>query len=330
MEYDIIRGYTIINGFGFTSLTPPHNIHDAIIVKCEGGSDCEAPQYDVPYHSIEEYIETINRNMLEKAVVILDDISFLPQCPTLKHLNIIPSYQASPKFDFSPLYDMPEILKLTCQNRYGDREQYLSEIDFARIRGLTSLGFVANKGTINYNKVETLKTLHVADFTGENRDLSDLTCGRSLDSLRLIQCKMRSLNGIEVSNRMQCLQLYYNRSLRDISALSRVKETLWALRLENCPKIEDFSVLEELENLQVLELSGGNALPNLSFLKKMKKLKMFDFSMNVLDGNLEPCLDIPYAYSMRNRKHYNLKDRELPKGKYVLEDDGIEEWRRLT
>lgn len=37
LEYDIIRGYTIINGFGFTSLTPPHNIHDAIIVKCEGG-----------------------------------------------------------------------------------------------------------------------------------------------------------------------------------------------------------------------------------------------------------------------------------------------------
>ena len=70
-----------------------------------------------------------------------------------------------------------------------------------------------------------------------------------------------------------------------------VKGTLKALRVENCPKIQDFSVLGELENLELLELAGSNTLPNLDFLKTMKNLKTFTFSMNVLDGNLDPCLN---------------------------------------
>lgn len=329
MEFDILTGYTIINGFGFTALTNPRNVHDTIIVKCDGVSECESPQFSVPCHPIEEYIEIINKNMLEKAIVIVDDISFLPQCPTLKFLQIVPSYQASSMFDFSPLYRMPEILSLNCQNIYGDREQYMSKIDYAKIHGLASLGVSVNEGTINYNKVETLKTLQVSGFRGENKDLSDLTCSKNLDTLRLIQCNISSLNGIEVSHKMQCLYLDYNRSLYDIGALSRIKETLKVLHIDSCPKIQDFSVLEELEGLESLELVGNNTLPDLSFLKKMKNLKRFVFAMNVLDGNLNPCLDVSYVCSLKNRKHYNLKDCELPKGVFISRNESIEEWRRI-
>lgn len=128
---------------------------------------------------------------------------------------------------------------------------------------------------------------------------------------------------------MQCLYLHYNRSLQDISALKKVKRTLRALRIENCPKINDFSVLGELENLELLELSGKNELPSLGFLKKMKNLKTFTFNMNVKDGDLTPCLDLSYVYSEKNRKHYNLKDTELPKAQYVRGNETIEKWRRL-
>ena len=137
------------------------------------------------------------------------------------------------------------------------------------------------------------------------------------------------MEGIQKSKKIQCLYLHYNRSLNDISALKNVKKTLRALRIENCPKINDFSVLEELENLELLELSGNNELPSLSFLKTMKNLKTFIFSMNVKDGDLYPCLNLSYAYSEKNRKHYNLKDMDLPKGQYVRGNEAIEEWRRL-
>jgi hypothetical protein len=51
--------------------------------------------------------------------------------------------------------------------------------------------------------------------------------------------------------------------------------------------------------------------------------------MNVLDGNLTPCLDLSYVYSARSRKHYNLKDSKLPKGEYVRGNEDIDEWRRI-
>lgn len=88
--------------------------------------------------------------------------------------------------------------------------------------------------------------------------------------------------------------------------------TLKELAIDACSKIQDFEVLNTLENLEYLYLEGNNKIPNLQFLKNMKKLKVFVFTMNVEDGDLRACMEIPYV-SCRNRKHYNLKDRDLPK-----------------
>ena len=51
--------------------------------------------------------------------------------------------------------------------------------------------------------------------------------------------------------------------------------------------------------------------------------------MNVQNGDLSPCLNLSYVYCQKNRKHYNLKDKELPKGKYYRGNESIDEWRRL-
>lgn len=224
---------------------------------------------------------------------------------------------------------MPQIKLLFCQNQHGTQSQILSKIDYSQIYGLIDLGIGVNRGTFNYNKIETLKSLDVGGFQGRNQDLTDLFCSKELDTLRMIQCGVHSLDGIDTSEKMQCLYLHYNRSLKDISALKKVKHTLKALRIENCPKIEDFSVLGELENLELLELSGRNVLPSLDFLKSMKRLSLFVFDMNVLDGDLSPCLEISHAESRRNRKHYNLKNQDLPKGKFKMGNEDIDEWRKL-
>ena len=72
-----------------------------------------------------------------------------------------------------------------------------------------------------------------------------------------------------------------------------------------------------------------NVLPSLDFLKSMKRLSLFVFDMNVLDGDLSPCLEISHAESRRNRKHYNLKNQDLPKGKFKMGNEDIDEWRKL-
>ena len=279
--------------------------------------------------SIEDYQVYISRKGIKQAEIIMPDINFVKNLPVLKHLKISPACNAPPDFDFSPLYDVEEIRTLHCLNQYGDNGQYISTIEYDKINGLVYLIVSANKGSKNYNKVKTLKSLAIGGHKGQYRDLSDLFCSSALDTLELNGCHINSLNGIDISQSMQCLYLYYNRALQDINALSKVKSTLKALRIQNCPKITDFSVLGELENLELLELSGSNSLPDLSFIKSLKKLKTFVFNFNVLDGDLTPCLNLEYVYSEKNRKHYNLKDMELPKIRYVRGNETIDEWRRL-
>ncbi|MBQ6862925.1 MAG: hypothetical protein IJO14_01665, partial [Clostridia bacterium] len=263
---------------------------------------------------------------LEKAFIIAENIDFITNCPTLKHLRIIPPDDCGNSFDYSPLYSMPQIKSIQCATAYGRKEEFCTQIDCAAIHGLESV-HVTNDGYKNYNTVETLKSLGLTDY--KKRDLSEAFNSSLLDTLSIFQSKTETLEGIQKSPKLQCLYLHYNRSLRDISALKKVKNTLRALRIDHCPKIEDFSVLRELENLELLELTGENVLPDLHFLKNMKNLKTFTFSVNVADGDLSPCLDLSYVYAEKNRKHYNLKNKDLPKVQYVRGNENIELWRRL-
>jgi hypothetical protein len=61
----------------------------------------------------------------------------------------------------------------------------------------------------------------------------------------------------------------------------------------------------------------------------MKNLKTFFFDYNVLDGDLSYCLNVPNVCCDRVRKHYNLKDTDLPKGEFFAGNENIEEWRRI-
>ena len=61
----------------------------------------------------------------------------------------------------------------------------------------------------------------------------------------------------------------------------------------------------------------------------MRNLKTFAFNMDVLNGDLTPCLNLSYVYSEKDRRHFNLKDKDLPKTNYARGNEDIEEWRRL-
>ena len=318
--------YILRNGFPFTAITHPANIYDAIVIKYPQNSLYSSLEINGSFHSLEEQIEFINRYGIEKAVIISENIDFITKCPNLKHLRIIPADSSANGFDYTPLYEMPQIKSLQCSTVYGFNGEFSTCIDCAKIRGLEDI-HITNSKYKNFNRVTTLKGLGLSNYKKEN--VSEAFSSSILDTLSIFQSKIITLEGIQQSQKMQCLYLHYNRSLQDISALKKVKKTLRALRIENCPKINDFSVLGELENLELLELSGSNELPNLNFLRKMKNLKTFTFNMNVKNGDLTPCLDLSYVYSEKDRKHYNLKDAELPKVLYVHGNETIEKWRRL-
>lgn len=322
----LLSHYRIVNNYGYTAIDAKLK-HDALIVKCPGESDCHTPQYEIPLHTREEYIQYIQSHQIEKATIILKDISWLPQCSSLKELVILPSEQAAGNFDFSPLYEMPEIRSLECRTQYGEWDQYLNEIDYSRIPGLVNLALQVTKGTKNFQKIDTLKQLFIERYRSPSRDVTQLFSSKELMCLCLFMSNIQSINGVEKAPELQCLDLSYNRSLQDISALRKIKDTCRVLSIENCAKITDFTVLEELENLEYLWLTGSNSLPNLHFLKKMKKLKTFILDMNVLDGDLTPCLGISYVTCGKDRRHYNLKDDNLPKGEIFKPERELGLWR---
>lgn len=207
-------------------------------------------------------------------MIIAENIDFIKQCPSLKYLEIVPADTAPENFDYSALYELPEIKYLSCRTTYGGcRGPISTTIDYSRINGLVELN-VLEKGHQNYNRVESLECLFISDDK-EISNLKNISCSANLKQLRLIQCKLKSLEGINQFTNLRRLSLDYDRTLSDVSQFTGVAPSLHSLYIGNCPKIRDFSCLEELVNLEHLKLRGSNKLLNLNFLKKMNKLKTF-------------------------------------------------------
>lgn len=272
----------------------------------------ESPVLARSRKNLEEHIQYIQENQVAKVLIIAEDISFLRQCPSIKSVKIIPPYSAS-KFDYSPLYDMPNLQELNCQTIYGPKDSLKAEVDYSHFSSLRDVYARGVKGHLNLESVKGLQHLYLGQGQPASKTLTGFDFS-ALTELNLCQSSIRSLDGIEKASCLRKLNLSYCRALENVTALTSIGETLTSLEIESCGKIKDFSCLNNLPNLENLVLFGANTLPDLSFLINMPNLKSFRFTMNVLDGDVALCRNIPYVYC-KNRKHYNLKDDELPKGK---------------
>ncbi len=313
---DLQLHYIFREGFVFTSVDGPANIFDGIVIRYPADADCFSPKLPFSERSLEEHIRAINEYGIKKAIVIADDIDFLTSCPTLEALEIYPSSTAKNGFDCSPLYKMPRIRSLHVRTEYLHQQvdNCSTTVDYKEINGLEVLR-IEGKGHLNYQKLPDLKELHIGTSTVKSLEEFNLP---ELTYLSMVQCGITTLSGIENCPKLQWLDLSYMRSLSDISSLSALAPTLRALFFENCPKITDFSMILKLKKLEYLKLKGKNELPSLDFLIGLDKLKYMALTMNVLDGNIKPLLNLQYVYA-ECKRHYNVKSKDLPKDKTDLE-----------
>lgn len=272
---------------------------------------CRAPTVLHSRKTLEEHIHLIQSQKLTKALVVAEDIGFLRQCPSLEAVWVVPSSTGS-TFDFSPLYDLPNLRWLHCETGFGPKDSYWAEVDYSRLSNLETLQAVGPRGHKNIRMLKAVKSLSLAEGLPAGDSLEDVLPYGSLEELSICQAPIRSLSGLHHAVGLKHLDLTCNRRLEDISQLSGVAGSLQSLTVDTCGKIKDFSVLSCLEKLDTLVLQGSNALPNLDFLKSMPNLQSFVCKMNVLDGDLGLCLSIP-SVSIQNRKHYNYKNRDFPK-----------------
>lgn len=303
------QGYLMREGFVFALGDKPA-VFDTLVVRFPSDACVSHPLLSVSEKTLDEHIRLINRYHLEKVIVICNDLSFIRECPSIRDISVFPADDSGENFDYSPIYQLPNLRKVNFRTVYGQNEQYKCTVDYSKIPGLTEI-CAANEGHIGYETVQSLEALWISN-SKQHKNLEKISSSSNLQSVTCIQCNIQTLRGIGNYQKLEKLALFHNRSLLDISALNNVAVSLKMLCIENCPKIKDFSVLDSLINLEHLHLYGNNLLRNLEFLKNMPKLKTFCFTMNVEDGDLSHCMSIPYV-SCKNRKHFNLKDSQLPK-----------------
>ena len=304
------EGYILRDGFVFALRGGTLPIMDRIVIRSPQRARGHIWQNGFSYRTLEEHIELVNKYQIEKALIISDHLDFLLDCPSLKDIHVVPSFSAPDRFDYSVLHQMPNLKQLSCQTEYGETMQYNTTIEYSDLNGLEELHLYGGVH-IGFEKLPMLKKIFISQ-NKEIRDFSEISCSKVLENAEILQTRIQTLSGIEQYRNLKTLHLTHNYALQDISALEAVSETLEELSIDACSKLRDFSVLSTLSNLRCLHLEGNNVLPDLRFLDNMKNLLLFNFTMDVADGDLDLCMKIPYV-TCRNRKHFNLKDKELPK-----------------
>ncbi|KAF0091859.1 MAG: internalin-A [Fusobacteria bacterium] len=325
------------NKLKFVAVTLPLDIKDGILIDT----------HDI--NEIQTITDYINNNDIKKVSIQgCTNLDFLEKCKNIEFVDIRIPYQISAQEYMNKSYKMKEIHEefLICDLtplENLDKLKYLSvsTIEFPNLNISVSLDATKFSNLEYYageykyiensmKDLKSLKTLQANSFKSKHKNLSALCNLSNLESLNLISSNIQSLDGIEKLDKLKELALSYNRGLQNIDSLAHVSKSLCSLVLEKSAKIKRLEVLKELNNLVRLNLVGDNELEDLSFINNMPCLKTFIFEFNILNGNLDNCLNLSYVYSYINRKHYNLNDKDLPKIKFFKGNESIVDWLRLN
>ena len=321
-------------GFHFTPTALTTNTGEPLflVVKMKGRSSVEAPRLSIWEYSEEEYVSFIREKQMKALLVILDDFSFLTKCPGIEMLTLIPSDQAPNHISFEPVYQLPALKMLQPKTVYGARDHFWSEFDCSRLlssQRLEWFGADCKKGVKNLASLTGLKSLLLSSYRAD--DLCEAVGSASLDTLSLQYCKVHRLDGIQTSKTLKALKLDHCSQLENIDSLYDCRETLQGLVIDDCKKIQDYSVLATLQNLRRLSINGSGQIPSLSFLNQLPNLQSFILSADVVDGDLSACDRLEHVRVFPNRRHFNRKDEDFPKKKrpdLVFGDEEIDAWRQ--
>lgn len=190
-------------------------------------------------------------------------------------------------------------------------------LDLSWFPALELLTSQTSRNFKNADRCRTLRTLRVQNWM--EPDLEILR-GSQLTALELMSGRLRSLRGIGRSG--LSLSVSNQRALADVSALECME--LESLEIERCPKI-DLEALPALPDLEYLALYGSQHMQSLALLRRFPKLRHFLFDIFIEDGDLAPLNALEHSVSLIDRKHYNRKDRELPKSA-PFRSDRISAW----
>ena len=234
---------------------------------------------------------------------LLDDVDFLSGCP---HVRAV--YLQRELLDYCGLYSLPNLQWLSAIFRHS--------IDFSKLPSIQVISTDWNPSTHKALISScSLAKLWLRGYKPQSSDLSEIRALGKLVDLHLLLSPIKSVSGIESLSRLKKLGLSYCPRLRDITSLLLLENSLQELEIDHCKQIQNLDQIRALKNLRKAILADSGVLPSLKFIEKMPRLEFLSFvGMNVLDGDMTPCLKLKYAGFLPKR-HYSHTSQEIARMK---------------
>ena len=199
-------------------------------------------------------------------------------------------------------------------------------IDLATLANLDIIYMVNGPGDLTpLKKFPNLKVLilngcGINNAIPINHQLLNLEPLRYLKKLQLLHCSSNALQSIEpIKELIELKELHLdNSSVTDLSPLENL------INLESLSagsKLETAAVIARLINLKALYLKGVKKIPDLSKLKKLKRLSIEENELSIIDGSYG-IKSIEFLASLPNLEYLDL-DNTSYKGGLALLDSFI-------
>jgi hypothetical protein len=181
-------------------------------------------------------------------------------------------------------------------------------IDLSYLSNLENLVLCVNKKVTNLNALKKLKILELRGDYGD--DLTNIQEMESLEKVQLLWSKVKSLKGIGHLKQLRDIQVE-SRYLVDLGDINHC-ENLKKIDITNAPHLNGYHVFSSLKKIKKINLYDAGSINNLKFLNELPNLRYFNFSgTNVLDGDLNPCINVKDSVSFDNKKHYSHKEKDI-------------------
>ncbi len=288
-----------------------------------------------------DFIEIGKLKNLTKLEVAFQDCSQFSFLPELKNIKVIVVGRNVEGFDFSALPKFKYLRKLSIWNLQKSDALFVRKckkirdlkLDFPKTN-LTSLLLKHKKlrklSVSNGNfklkvlqKMKNLKSLEL--FYMKSKDLSFIHHKSKLKKLTVNSADLTDISGLKKAKHLRYLDLSFNKNLREIDSLAKIKK-LNFLELRDC-NVKNADVLSNLVDLKYLNLRA-NPLKDVSFLNSLNKLRVIFFkyckiSLTVVNTDIEKLawlsqqtscyfslVKLKGLFVKPSRKFYNVKSKQ--------------------
>lgn len=197
-----------------------------------------------------------------------------------------------------------------------------TQIEFQHFEKLKSCAIEWRAGAASLFSCSTLVSLFINRYRAHSAHLIGQL--QSLNSLSILNSPLSSIAGLGQLSLLKELQLANLSKLQSLTGLSGLSN-LQELSVNGCRKLRALEATCLPMNLRMLALDDCGTLESLEPLRALSQLKELRFTgdTNILDGKMEPLLELPNlrVVRFRNRKHYSATCEQVSNRLGVLAPD---------